>query len=148
FSSLQTPTGITGTLGYAGGNSVTLNLTSSLGQIAGLNANQRSVANGLDAAFNAPGATTGALGTIFNGNVAQNLTQASGEVATGSQQTTFNAMTQFMGVMTDPSIGSRGEQATQGAGVSQFAPEEEEALAYASNGKKRSKNERDAYAAL
>jgi subtilase-type serine protease len=148
FSSLQTPTGITGTLGYTGGNSVTLNMSSSLGQISGLNGNQRAVANALDAAFNAPGATTGALGAIFNGNVAQNLTQASGEVATGSQQTTFNAMNQFMSVMTDPSIGSRGEQVSQTAGASQFAAEEEEALAYAANGKKRSKSERDAYAAI
>ena len=30
------------------------------------------------------------------------LTQASGETGTGSQQTTFTAMEQFMGIMTDP----------------------------------------------
>jgi hypothetical protein len=30
------------------------------------------------------------------------LTQISGEVATGSEQATFDAMTQFMALMTDP----------------------------------------------
>ena len=67
-------------------------MSSSLGQIAGLNANQKALAGALDSAFNAPGATTGPLGAIFSGNVAQNLTQAAGETATGSQQSTFDAM--------------------------------------------------------
>ena len=39
---------------------------------------------------------------------AAGLTQVSGESATGSQQTTFNAMNQFMGVLTDPFIAGRG----------------------------------------
>lgn len=143
FSSLTTPTGITGSLNYSS-NAVTLNMSSSLGRISGLNANQKAVAGALDSAFNTPGATTGALGAIFAGNVAQNLTQASGETATGSQQATFSAMTQFMGVMTDPMVDGRGEPAPGGA--SQFA--EEDALAYAANGKPRSKNERDAYASI
>ena len=46
------------------------------------------------------------------------LTQVSGESATGSQQTTFNAMNQFMGVMTDPFIAGRGD----GFGASGGAP--------------------------
>ncbi len=33
---------------------------------------------------------------------AAGLTQVSGENATAAQQTTFSAMNQFMGVMTDP----------------------------------------------
>jgi hypothetical protein len=37
------------------------------------------------------------------------LTQASGELATGSQQTTFDAMNLFMGVMTDPFVAGRGD---------------------------------------
>jgi uncharacterized protein with beta-barrel porin domain len=146
FNALTTPTGITGSLGYSG-SAVTLNMSSSLGQISGLSTNQKAVAGTLDSAFNAPGATTGALGAIFGGNVAQNLTQASGEAATGSQQTTFNAMTQFMGVMSDPMIGGRGETAPA-IGASQFAEEESGSLAYAANGKSRTKNERDAYAAI
>jgi subtilase-type serine protease len=147
FTSLTMPTGITGSLGYSA-NAVTLSMSSSLGQISGLNANQKAVANVLDGAFNTPGATTGALGAIFSGNVAQNLTQAAGETATGSQQSTFNAMTQFMGVMTDPMIDGRGAPVSPAGGVSQFAEEESSSLAYAANGKPRSKSERDAYAAI
>jgi subtilase-type serine protease len=147
FASLLTPTGVTGSLGYAGG-AVAVNLSSSLGQIAGLNANQRAVGAALDGAFNVPGGSTGALGAIFTGNVAQNLTQASGELATASQQTTFNAMGQFMGLMTDPTIVGRGEAVAPTGGAAQFAEESDEALAYAANGKPRSKNERDAFAAI
>ena len=44
----------------------------------------------------------------------QNLTQVSGETATGSQQTTFNAMNQFMGVLTDPFIDGRGDGVSAG----------------------------------
>jgi uncharacterized protein with beta-barrel porin domain len=147
FTSLTTPTGITGSLGYSA-NAVTLSMSSSLGQISGLNANQKAVGNALDSAFNTPGASTGALGAIFSGNVAQNLTQATGETATGSQQSTFNAMTQFMGVMTDPMIDGRGAPVSSAVGVSQFAEQESGSLAYAANGKPRSKSERDAYAAI
>lgn len=147
FTSLTTPTGITGSLGYSA-NAVTLSMSSSLGQISGLNANQKAVGNALDSAFNTPGASTGALGAIFSGNVAQNLTQATGETATGSQQSTFNAMTQFMGVMTDPMIDDRGAPVSSAVGVSQFAEQESGSLAYAANGKPRSKSERDAYAAI
>ena len=48
---------------------------------------------------------------VFVTLTAGGLTQASGETATGSQQTTFNAMSQFMGVMTDPFIAGRGDAA-------------------------------------
>jgi uncharacterized protein with beta-barrel porin domain len=75
------------------------------------------------------------------------LTQVSGELATGSQQTTFDAMGLFMGLLTDPFIGGRGDPVTAGAGATPFAADDE-ALAYASNGKPRSKSERDAYAAI
>jgi len=56
FDALAPPTGITGSLSYSA-DAVQLNLTSSLGQIAGLNANQRAVGTALDNAFNAPGGT-------------------------------------------------------------------------------------------
>ena len=76
FSSLMTPAGITATLSYtgvaaaqegignkegglnapaAGATTATLSLKSTLGQIAGLNANQQAVGNALDNAFNAAG---------------------------------------------------------------------------------------------
>jgi subtilase-type serine protease len=147
FDALAAPTGITGSLSYSA-DAVQLNLTSSLSQIAGLNANQRAVGTALDNAFNAPGGTTGALGAIFSGNVSRNLTQASGETATGAQQATFGAMTQFMGVLTDPSIDGRGDPVSTSGGASQFAAEENGANAYAANGKGRSQGERDAYAAI
>ena len=56
----------------------------------------------MPAGFNALFALTGS-------GLAGALTQVSGETATGSQQTTFNAMNQFMGVMTDPFIAGRGD---------------------------------------
>ena len=104
---LATPSGIVGTLSYTA-NYVLLTLTSQLAQTAGLNQNQRAVATSLDTVFNA-GNSTGGLGAIFTGNVAQNLTQASGETATGSQQATFDAMTQFLGLISDPFTAGRGD---------------------------------------
>jgi len=145
FDGLATPVGIAGSLAYTT-DAVLLNLTSALGQIAGLNLNQRAVGAVLDAAFNANG-NSGGLGGIFAGNVAQNLTQASGEAATGSQQTTFDAMNLFMGVLTDPFIAGRGEGVSSSSGAPQFA-ETDNASAYADNGKPRTKSERDAYAAI
>jgi autotransporter-associated beta strand protein len=139
FNALTTPAGTTGSLIYSG-NNVQLTLTSALGQLNGLNTNQRAAGAALDAAFNANG-NSGGLGGIFAGNVAQNLTQASGETATGSQQTTFDAMNLFMGVMTDPFTAGRGGNAP---GATGFA-DEDVANAYASSGRKRSGAERDAY---
>jgi uncharacterized protein with beta-barrel porin domain len=143
FNALTTPAGTTGSLIYSGGN-VQLNLASGLGQLPGLNVNQHNVAAALDSVFNASG-NTGGLGAIFVGNIAQNLTQVSGETATGTQQTTFDAMTQFLGVMTDPFIGGRGDGATGGAGATPFAEEDSSTSAYAASSK-RSKREHDAYA--
>jgi uncharacterized protein with beta-barrel porin domain len=143
FSAMAPMGGITEALSYTA-NSVQLTLVSVLGQLTGLNANQRAVATTLDAAFNS-GGSTGPLGGIFNGNIPFNLTQASGELGTGSQQTTFDAMNLFMGVMTDPFIAGRGDGTATGAGTSSFAEENAGASAYAANGKVRSQSERDAY---
>ena len=143
FTGVVPMTGITEALSYTA-NSVQLTLTSALGQLTGLNANQRAVATTLDAAFNS-GGSTGPLGAIFNGNIPFNLTQASGELATGSQQTTFDAMNLFMGVLTDPFIAGRGDGITAAAGTPSFAEENGSATAYAANGKARSQSERDAY---
>ncbi|MEA2917276.1 MAG: hypothetical protein QOJ15_9357 [Bradyrhizobium sp.] len=141
FDSLATPSGIGGSLSYTA-NNVLLTLSSQLGQVAGLNTNQHAVATALDTAFNA-GGNSGALGGIFLGNVAQNLTQASGETTTGSQQTTFDAMNLFMGVMTDPFTAGRGGAA---AGAAPFADDGAAMNAYTATGRKRSGAERDAYA--
>jgi len=59
---------------------------------------------------------------VFGALTPAGLSQVSGETATGTQQTTFNAMTQFMGVMTDPFIDGRGNGgAPQGSGASGYA---------------------------
>ena len=122
FGGLVTPVGIAGSLLYSA-DTVTLNLSSGLGQIAGLNTNQRNVGSALDNAFNAAGSSAGPLGAVFAGNIPQNLTQVSGETATGSQQTTFDAMNQFLGVMTDPFIAGRGDGVSAGGNAAGYAGE-------------------------
>jgi autotransporter-associated beta strand protein len=112
---------------------------------AGLNVNQQNVGNALINFFN----TSGGIPMVFGSLTPAGLTQASGEAATGSQQTTFDAMNLFMGVLTDPSVAGRGDAvAVQTPAAPQFTEEEERALSYAPDGQKRTKRERDAYAAL
>ncbi len=144
FSALVLPTGITGSLSYTP-TAVKVNLTSSLGQFSGANGNQRAIGGALDTAFNTSGTTGGGLGAIFSGNnAAQNLTQASGENATGAQQTSFNAATQFTTMLLDSSGAGRGD--TGGAGPFAYADDGDLGVnAYAATGRKRSGAERDAY---
>jgi uncharacterized protein with beta-barrel porin domain len=123
FDALLTPTGINGSLGYTT-TDVSLTLVSALGQLQGLNVNQRNVANALDLGFNTSG-SSGGLGAIFNGNIPQNLTQVSGETATGSQPATFQAMNMFLGLMTDPFTPGR----STGSGAAQ--PYAEQSNSYA-----------------
>jgi uncharacterized protein with beta-barrel porin domain len=113
---------------------------------SGLNKNQTAVA----AAVNGAAQTAGLGGPIFNvllnttaAGYGPALTQLSGEAATGTQQTTFDAMNMFMGVMTDPF--NRGTTSTPGGGASGYASEGD-ASAYASDSHKRTGAERDAYA--
>ncbi|WP_176540206.1 autotransporter domain-containing protein [Bradyrhizobium septentrionale] len=70
----------------------------------GLSMNQQNVANTLVNFFN----TTGGIPTVFGTLAPAGLTQASGELATGSQQTTFDAMNLFMGLLTDPFMNRTG----------------------------------------
>jgi uncharacterized protein with beta-barrel porin domain len=79
----------------------------------GLNVNQQNVATALTNFFN----TTGGIPLVFGALTPGGLTQASGELATASQQTTFDAMNLFMGVMTDPFSNGRGDGGTAGAGA-------------------------------
>lgn len=112
---------------------------------ANANINQKNVAAGIDNALlagaNMP-AGFNALFALTGSGLATALTQVSGETATGSQQSTFNAMNQFMGVMTDPFVAGRGDGATAGGNATGYA--DEQALAYAA--RKRSPN--DALAAI
>jgi uncharacterized protein with beta-barrel porin domain len=105
-----------------------------------LNGNQQAVANTLVGFFN----STGGIPAAFSSLNANGLSQAAGETATGSQATTFNAMNQFMGVMTDPFAAGRSGATNAPA----FADENAAASAYASSGKPRSTSEREAYAAI
>jgi hypothetical protein len=114
-------------------NDAYLNLVLNFAVPSGLNGNQQNIANALTGFFN----STGGIPLVFGALSPQGLTQVSGEVATGSQQTTFDAMTQFMGVMTDPFVAGRGE----GGSTTGYA--DEQALSYA---QKRKSN--DALAAI
>ena len=85
----------------------------------GLSGNQQQVGNALINFFN----VTGGIPLVFGTLTPTGLSQISGETATGSQQTTFNAMTQFMNVMTDPFIGGRADGASSSTGATGFAEE-------------------------
>ncbi|WP_283810708.1 autotransporter outer membrane beta-barrel domain-containing protein [Bradyrhizobium sp. S69] len=71
---------------------------------SGLNINQRNVGNALVNSFN----TVGTIPIVFGALTPAGLTQASGELPTASQQTTFDAMNLFMGLMTDPFMSRNG----------------------------------------
>jgi autotransporter-associated beta strand protein len=71
--------------------------------LSGLNKNQRNVGNALINAFNlAGGSLPGTFATLGTAG----MTQVSGETAVGTQQATFDAMNQFMGVLLDPTAGA------------------------------------------
>ena len=146
FSALALPNFINGALSYTSTN-VSLTLSSAFGQASGLNANQKSVGNAIDRAFNANGSIPGGFASLTNLSPAAlpgALSQLSGEISTGSQQTTFGAMTQFISSLLDH-FGGGSDASSPAAGASQFV-ESDAANAYA--GASRPKSERDAYAAV
>ncbi len=101
----------------------------------GMNINQQSVANGLSNGFSAAGVIPLAVG----GLTPAGLTLASGELATGIQQTTFDAMGLFMTTMTDPSVAGRtGWSSLDGRAALAYGPVTPDKLGGA----------RDAFAAL
>jgi len=91
------------TLGYDA-NDVFLNVRLNFQVPGGLNINQQNVANTLTNFFNSAGGIPMAFAQLSP----LGLTQTSGETATGSQQATFNAMGQFMGLLTDPFMNRTG----------------------------------------
>ena len=144
------PAGFTASLVYTP-TDVFLDLTTTFGQQAGLNVNQHNVAAALNGYFSGGGTLPPGFVGVFGltgANLGNALSQLSGEVGTGAQQATFNAMNQFMGVLTDPFIAGRGDPATPVTGATAYAGEGDAASAYASTGRKRSASERDAYAML
>jgi autotransporter-associated beta strand protein len=110
----------------------------------GLSGNQQNVANAIVGFFN----SNGSIPIVFGGLTPAGLTQAAGETATGSQQTTFDAMTQFLDLLLDPFIDGRGDIPAPATGAIPFVEEGDGANAYASSGRKRTGAERDALAAV
>ncbi|QDW41973.1 autotransporter domain-containing protein [Bradyrhizobium sp. KBS0727] len=102
-----------------------------------LSQNQQNVGDALTGFFN----RTGGIPTAFASLTAAQLTQSDGEYATGSQQSTFNAMNQFLGLMTDPFVAGRGDPVSAGGGTTGYA--DEQTLAYAAK-----RNPNDALAAI
>jgi autotransporter-associated beta strand protein len=133
------PSGFHSSLSYDSSHAY-LDLSLNFAAVSGLSGNQQSVGNALTNFFN----STGSIPILFGALTPAGLTQASGETATGSQQTTFNAMSQFIGALLDPLIGGRGDPSTPTPGTAPFAAEDDAASAYASAGRKRSTAERDA----
>jgi YVTN family beta-propeller protein/autotransporter-associated beta strand protein len=147
YTILNATGGVSGTFGALVNSNLPANFISALGYDASnvyltlaldyaavfgrsLSSNQTAVGDALVGAFNRGGNIPLALGALD----ARGLTQASGETAAGSQQTSFDAMTMFMGLMTDPFSAGR-VHAGQGS-----------ALGYADATAKRSPN--DALAAI
>jgi len=133
YTILTAAGGLNGTFGAVVNSNLPASFTSSLSYDAnnaylnlaltysGLNRNQQGVGNALANFFS----TTGGIPLAFGALNAAGLTQVSGELGTGAQQTSFDAMTMFMGMITDPS--AAGRDMTQGTAAG-YA---DEALNYA-----------------
>ncbi|WP_305848999.1 autotransporter domain-containing protein [Tardiphaga alba] len=100
------PSSITSTLSYDTHN-VYLNLELAFGIPGGLSGNQASVGRALTDFFD----RTGGIPLAFGALDAKGLMQVAGETTTGSQQTSFDASSMFMNMMTDPFAAGRGEGA-------------------------------------
>lgn len=132
------PGGLIGSLSYDPAHAY-LNFTLNFAAKYALTVNQQNVATTLGNFFNA----NGGIPFSFAALTPAGLSQASGELATGSQQATFDAMSQFLGLLTDPFIAGR-NGAGGGAGATPFA-EEGDASAYAAS---KSGAARDAFARI
>ncbi len=106
-------------------NNAYLNLALNFAIPGGLNGNQQAVGNTLTNFFNA----NGSIPLVYGALTPAGLAQASGELGTAAQQTTFNAMGQFMGLLTDPFTRGNGGPGTAG-GAAGLA-EQDQTSAYA-----------------
>ena len=102
----------------------------------GLNSNQQNVGNAIVNFFN----TNGSIPLVFGGADPGGPDAGLRRSRTGSQQTTFDAMKLFMGLLTDPFIAGRGDPFEAGR-LCRWAPRP------TPRGKPRSE-QRDAYAAI
>jgi uncharacterized protein with beta-barrel porin domain len=117
---------------------VFFNLTSAqLGASNGLNRNQQNAAGAINNFFNAGGALPAGFASLFSltgTHLGNALSQLSGEAPTGAQQSAFQLMGGFLGLIGDPLINGGG--GIGGGGALPFAPERSSlppdlALAYA-----------------
>jgi autotransporter-associated beta strand protein len=128
FDGVAAPGGLIGTISTDPTHAY-LNFALDFDAKSNLNVNQRNVATTLTNFFNA----NGGIPAVFASLTPSGLTQASGEVATGSQQATFEAMKLFMGLLTDPFLGGRDNGAATGGGAQAYADARDHALGYAAN---------------
>ncbi|MDP1533446.1 MAG: autotransporter domain-containing protein, partial [Rubrivivax sp.] len=98
------PSSVTSSLSYDA-NNVYLDLALNFAIPGGLHGNQANAGHALTNFFDA----TGGIPLAFAALTPAGLSQVSGETAVGSQQTALDAMNLFMGVMTDPFLGGRGD---------------------------------------
>ncbi len=124
------PSSFTASLSYDA-NHAYLNLLLSFSG-AGLSQNQRAVGGAFANFFD----RTGGIPMIYASLTPSGLMQAAGELGASSQQTTFNAMGQFIGLLTDP-FGQRSGTPPGSPGPAGYA---DEALGYSATAN------RDAYA--
>jgi fibronectin-binding autotransporter adhesin len=162
YTILSAAGGVSGTFGSLDNTNVPANFTSTLSYDAnnayidltlnfvpnpapnfgpGLNINQQNVANTLVNFFN----TTGGIPLAFGALTPAGLTQVSGELGTGVIQSSIKANDMFLNLLLDPTVAGRAGGFASGPAASQFAADDEEALAYAAK-RKASSAERDAYA--
>ncbi|MBR0715079.1 autotransporter domain-containing protein [Bradyrhizobium liaoningense] len=138
FSSLvntNLPANFHTTLSYDA-NDAYLNLILDFAIPGGLNGNQQAVGKALTNFFNA----NGGIPLVYGALTPAGLTQASGELGTAQQQTTFDAMGRFMGLLTDPFF--QRTAGTDGAGGTTGFAEEDVA------GTRAARRRTDAFAML
>jgi uncharacterized protein with beta-barrel porin domain len=139
FAGVAAPGGLVGTITSDPGN-IYLNFALDWSAKYNLNINQRNVADTLQNYYN----SNGSIPSAFAGLTPAGLTQVSGELATGTQQATFDAMNLFIGLLTDPFVAGRNGGVGGTAGATAYA--DEQSLAYA--GKKSAGTAREAFAKL
>ena len=139
FSGVSAPGNFVGNITYDPTHAY-LNLDLNYGAHNSLNVNQQNVANTLSNFFNSNGGISAVLASL----TPSGLSQAAGEIATGTQQATFNAMNMFMQLLSDPFVSGRSGGTAMGGGAQPYA-EEDGSLAYAS---RRAGSARDALARM
>ncbi len=136
---MNAPSFMTASLEYTP-NNVQLDLTSSLGRIAGLTLDQSSVAAALDNAFNRGGSFLTGLFGLTPVQIPGALSMLSGEGASATQETAFGANNMFVSAMMDQGAFWRNDDAGDAKGNTFRSA----ALAYAAS----DKEERPALAAI